>query len=109
MSDNAEPRRRWTEDETILSLYLYLQIPFGKIHSKNSEIIQLASALKRSSSSIAMKLCNFASLDPKITESGRKGLDGASKLDRQIYAEFSQDWNALISRASALWIDRVAK
>ncbi len=55
-----------------------------------------------------MKLCNFASLDPKITESGRKGLDGASKLDRKIYAEFSQDWSGLLDRASELWKTRVA-
>jgi hypothetical protein len=66
-------RRRWTEEETILALYLYFQLPFGKLHSGNPEIRQLAEALDRRSSSIAMKLCNFASLDPKITESGRKG------------------------------------
>ncbi|WP_295529126.1 HNH endonuclease [Novosphingobium sp. Chol11] len=108
MSDNTEPRRRWTEEETLLSLYLYLQLPFGKLHSKNPEIIQLAAAINRSSNSVAMKLCNFASLDPKITESGRKGLDGASKLDRQVYAKFSQDWNALVFQASELWNNRIA-
>lgn len=55
-----------------------------------------------------MKLCNFASLDPKITESGRKGLAGASKLDKEIYAEFGQDWSALVARAEALWSLRVS-
>ena len=84
-------RRRWSEEETVLALYLYFQLPFGKLQSGNPEIQQLAAALGRTSSSIAMKLCNFSSLDPKITESGRKGLDGAPKLDRATYAEFGQN------------------
>ena len=42
-----------------------------------STVTALAAAMGRSSGSIAMKLANFASLDPKITESGRKGLEGA--------------------------------
>jgi hypothetical protein len=92
-------RRRWTEEETILALYLYFQLPFGKLHSGNPEIRQLAEALDRRSNSIAMKLCNFASLDPKITESGRKGLAGASKQDRELYAEFGHNWSALVARA----------
>ena len=70
----------------VLALYLYFQLPFGKLHSGNPEIQQLAASLGRSNSSVAMKLCNFASLDPKITESGRKGLAGASQLDRTTYA-----------------------
>jgi putative restriction endonuclease len=100
-------RKRWTKDETVLALYLYFQLPFGKLHSSNPEIKQLAAAIGRSSDSVAMKLCNFASLDPKITESGRKGLTGASALDRATYDEFSQDWSRLVEQAEALWSGRV--
>lgn len=100
-------RKRWSEEETVLALYLYFQLPFGKLHSGNPEIKALAAAFGRSNSSVAMKLANFASLDPKITESGRKGLDGASKLDRSTYAEFGQDWSGLVARAEALWTSQV--
>ena len=82
MAIEGSSRKRWSEEETVLALYLYFQLPFGKLHSGNPEIQELAAALGRTNSSVAMKLCNFASLDPKITDSGRKGLDGASKLDR---------------------------
>lgn len=109
MRDDGSLRKRWSEEETVLALYLYFQLPFGKLHSGNPEIQQLATALGRSSSSVAMKLCNFASLDPKITESGRKGLDGASKLDRATYAEFSQDWTGLVARAESMWTAQVAQ
>lgn len=88
---------RWTEDQTKRALYLYFQLPFGKLHQRNSEIIQLAAALGRTPSSIAMKLANFASLDPKIIESGRKGLDGASALDRKVWDEFHSDWTKLVT------------
>ena len=107
MGDEGSTRRRWSEEETVLALYLYFQLPFGKLHSGNPEIQQLAAALGRTSSSIAMKLCNFASLDPKITESGRKGLDGASKLDRATYAEFGQDWSGLVASAEDMWAAQV--
>jgi hypothetical protein len=88
---------RWTEDQTKRALYLYFQLPFGQLHQKNPEIIELAAALGRTPSSIAMKLANFASLDPKIIESGRKGLDGASALDRKIWDEFHSDWTKLVT------------
>ena len=47
-----------------------------------------------------MKLVNFASLDPKITSTGRVGLKGASKGDRAIWAEFHDDWEALAVESS---------
>lgn len=94
--------RRWTHQETVLALYLYFQLPFGKLHSGNPEIQELAEKIGRTHSSVAMKLGNFASLDPKITESGRKGLSGATKLDRAVFGEFQSDWTALVTEAEIL-------
>ena len=106
MTADASPRKPWTEQETILALYLYFQTPFGKIHYRNPEIQKLAAMTDRSSNSIAMKLANFASLDPKITGAGKKGLQGASKLDRELYSRFSQRWDQLVERAGNLWASR---
>ena len=86
---------RWTKDQLKLAFHLYCQLPFGKLHSKNPEIIQLAALIGRTPSAVAMKLVNFASLDPAITGTGRKGLDGASNLDREIWADFHADWEGL--------------
>jgi len=99
---------RWTEAETKRALYLYFQLPFGQLHSGNPEIIALANAIGRTPSSIAMKLANFASLDPKITETGRKGLEGASALDRKIWAEFNNDWTRLILDSEALEVSAIS-
>ena len=96
-------RRLWTEEETKLALFIYFQLPFGQLHSGNPEICKLASIIGRSNSSVAMKLCNFASLDPKIIESGRSGLQGASAQDRRIWSEFSGNWTTMIEEAEQVW------
>ncbi len=93
---------RWTKEQLKLVFHLYCQLPFGKLHSRNSEIIELAKLIGRTPSAVAMKLVNFASLDPAITESGRKGLEGASKLDREIWDEFHADWEKLAVESELL-------
>lgn len=86
----------WTEEQTKRALYLYFQLPFGQIDQRNREIIALAAALGRTPSSVAMKLANFASLDPQITRTGRKGLSGASALDRRVWQAIDGDWTKLV-------------
>ena len=87
----------WTELETKLALYLYFQLTFGQLDQRNPEVIKLASLIGRTPSSVAMKLANIASLDPKITQSGRKGLQGASAQDRRIWDVFHADWTGLVT------------
>ena len=93
---------RWTKEQLKLAFHLYCQLPFGKLHSRNPEIIQLAKLIGRTPGAVAMKLVNFASLDPAITSTGRKGLEGASNLDREIWDEFHADWEALAVESELL-------
>ncbi len=93
---------RWTKEQLKLAYHLYCQLPFGKLHSRNKEIIELASLIGRTPSAVAMKLTNFASLDPAITSSGRKGLPGASDLDREVSAEFHSNWEELTLEAERI-------
>ncbi|WAT00248.1 HNH endonuclease [Rouxiella chamberiensis] len=83
--------KRWTREELLIAMKLYSQIPFGRLHSRNPDIILYANLLGRTPSSLAMKLVNLASLDPYILDSGRKGLDGASNADRAVWQEMNQD------------------
>jgi hypothetical protein len=86
---------RWTRDQLKLAFHLYCQLPFGKLHSRNPEIVLLAGLINRTSSAVAMKLVNLASLDPAITATGRSGLGNASALDREVWDEFHNDWENL--------------
>jgi putative restriction endonuclease len=82
--------RKWTEDESLLALGLYLQTPYGQIHSHNPSILMLAQHLDRTVGSVAMKMLNFASLHPELVASGRKGLSHASSLDRWVWQQCEQ-------------------
>jgi predicted restriction endonuclease len=84
--------KQWSRKELIAAFNLYCQLPFGKIHSRNPLIKRVAEKLDRTPSSLAMKMLNFASLDPTIIESGRHGLGNASNADRAVWEEFHQDW-----------------
>ena len=79
----------WTRDELLLAINLYCKLTFGQMHSRNPAIIALAGLLNRTPSSIALKLVNFASLDPSLSQAG---MSNASKLDRQVWSEFYADW-----------------
>lgn len=86
---------RWTKEQLKLAFHLYCQLPFGKLHSRTQEIIRLAKLINRTPGAVAMKLVNFASLDPAITRSGRTGLGNAGSLDREVWSEFHADWERL--------------
>ena len=85
--------RRWTRNELLVALNLYCQLPFGRLHASNPTIVGAAQAIGRSPSALAMKLVNVASLDPKITSTGRSGLQNASSQDRQMWEEMQEDWH----------------
>lgn len=82
------PAVMWTRDHLLIALNLYCKLPFGKFHHGNPVIIDVAQKMGRSANSLAMKLCNFASLDPVQRARGIKGLEGASKQDRLVWDEF---------------------
>lgn len=85
-------RTGWTRQQLLIAFKLYCELPFGKLHSRNPEIVKYAELIGRTPSALAMKLTNIASLDPAITSTGRKGLKGASTADRAMWAEMESDW-----------------
>lgn len=96
-------RRVWTRDELLIAFHLYNHMPFGKISARNSEIIRVAGLLNRTPSSLSMKMANIASCDPVITGSGRSGLKGASKADRDMWKEMSSDWETFYVKSSEVF------
>ena len=84
-------RKNWTKEELIVAFNLYLKLPFGKMHRSNSDIIYLANLVGRTPSSIAMRLTNFASIDPFHQARGISGLIGGAKQCQPIWNEFSSN------------------
>lgn len=82
------PRRKWTREELLVALNLYHKLTFGQMHARQPAVAALAMKLERGANSLAMKLCNLASLDPALRMRGIRGLTGASALDRSVWNEF---------------------
>ncbi len=92
----------WSREELILAVNLYCQIPFGKLHSRNPEIVHFANLIGRTPNAVAYKLVNLASLDPTLKIRGIKGASNASNLDKQIWAEFFENLDELSFQSEIL-------
>jgi predicted restriction endonuclease len=58
------------------------------MHSKNPDIKELANTLGRTPSAVALKMTNFAGLDPTIQ---RAGLSNHSRLDKAVWDDFFEN------------------
>ncbi|MCK9640679.1 MAG: HNH endonuclease [Prolixibacteraceae bacterium] len=98
-------RRLWTREELILALNLYLKHPFGKLHHGTPEIIHLAQIIDRTPNSVAMRLSNFASVDPFHKERGIKGLTGGIRQVEPIWIEFINNKDELLFESEKILAD----
>jgi len=96
-------QKLWTREELILAVNLYSKLPFGKLHSRNPEVIELAKLINRTPGSVAFKLVNFASLDPQLKARGIKGASNVSNLDKEIWNEFFNNWDTLFIESENLY------
>jgi len=94
----------------VIACGMYFTLPFGRMHSRNPEIVAMARLLGRTPASVAMKLVNFASLDPAQQARGIRGLAGHSRADEQVWSEFQTDWDRMtvLSEAKLQGLQRVS-
>lgn len=81
--------RNWNRAELLAAFNLYCRTPFGRLHSRNPDIIDLAARIGRTPNALAMKLVNFANLDPVQKARGVKGLSNVANADRDLLKEFA--------------------
>lgn len=96
---NMAVRKPWTRRELLVLLNVYEKIPFGHFDQAQPVIQDIAKRMDRSAGSVAMKLSNLASLDPAVLARGRKGLTGASALDREMWNEFHKNHDELAAKS----------
>lgn len=95
-------RVKWSREETILAYDLYCKTSFSKISKTNKDIILLAELLGRTPSSVGLKMANLAHFDPELKARNISGMANASKLDGEIFQEFSTDWGELSYQAQLI-------
>jgi predicted restriction endonuclease len=103
------PPVKWTREHTLIALNLYTKLPFGQFDAKNPVIKEVAAKMGRRPDSLSMKLCNLASLDPVQRARGIKGLEGASRQDREMWQEFQTKSLTLGTEAEELFHDLITK
>ncbi len=89
-------RKDWTREELILAFNLYCKLPYGQFNNRNKEVIELGQLIERTAGAVAFKLVNFVSLDPVHKAQGRKGATNTGKLDKEIFNEFTNNWDELL-------------
>lgn len=99
-------QKLWTRDELVLAINLYCKLPFGKMHASNPQVKSLAALIERTPASIALKLGNLASFDPTLQARGIRGASNASKLDKVIWNEFYNNWDAALLESERLLAQR---
>lgn len=76
----------WNRSEIVAALHLYEQVKTGQISKLiDSPVEQVAQTISRAPTSVYNKIMNFRALDPRAPQAG---LDGSSKLDKQVWEEF---------------------
>lgn len=99
----------WTREELILAFNLYWQLDFGKMHSRTPEIIQLANIIGRTANAVAIRLTNFAHIDPYHQDRGVKGMSGGRKQVEPIWNEFFFNKEELIYESEKILAEKQHK
>jgi putative restriction endonuclease len=85
-----------TRKELIVAFNLYLKLPFGKLDKRTKEVQNLAHIIGRTDNAVAMRLNNFAHVDPYHQQRGIVGLANGRKQVEPIWDEFSHNQEDLV-------------
>jgi len=94
-------QKTWNRSELLVVFRLYCRTPFGRLHHRNPEIIELARLIRRTPSAVSMKACNFASLDPQLKARNISALGNVSKADSTLWEDFMFDSESIAHDAEA--------
>ena len=100
-------RNNWTREELILAFNLYCKLPYGQFNNRNADVKALAELVGRTPGAIAYKLVNFVSIDPKQKLLGRKGATNIGKLDKEIFYEFTENFDELFYESEDLLLLKI--
>ena len=96
----------WTREELILAFNLYLKLPFGKLDKGTKEVKELARILgRRNANAVAMRLNNYAHVDPYHQQRGIIGLANGRKQVQPIWDEFVANQESLVFESERILAD----
>jgi 5-methylcytosine-specific restriction protein A len=107
---------KWTRDELILALDLYLKTRPRRLSERDPNVIALSKVLNslpsaqaasdpgkfRNTNGVKMKCGNFMRFDPYYKTRGRSGLSRGNALEEVVWNEFASDPHRLSAVAEAI-------
>lgn len=99
-------RELWTRDEMILVLNLYLKMPFGRMHSRNPEVVRMAGIIGRTADAVAYRLVNYAAYDPQLQQRGVSGMSHGGTKCKAYWDEFINDRDKLLFESERILAER---
>lgn len=96
-------KKNWSREELLIAFNLYCKTPFTKINASNKAVKELAPVIGRSTSSVALKLANFARLDPALQKRNISGMSHGSKGEIEIWNEFNNNWEELAYQSEQIF------
>jgi hypothetical protein len=97
------PRQRWTKEQDLAVLFLKVEY-HRQLAPGHPAVNALADAMNRTVASIWMRKGNFDSLDTAVPG---VGLRSAAKLTVDIWAEYQQDPDQVLSEARRAYLNLV--
>lgn len=95
--------RPWSEPDYIIVLNQYFLHRHESAHTGCDHVKEVAQAIGRTPAAVAMRMENFASIDPEISQ--RSGLSHINALGRRIFQDWSSDTDAIKKCADTLLRD----
>lgn len=89
------PQNNWSREELIVAFNLYCTLTFTKINANHKAIKELAEIIGRSNNAVAIKLANFARLDPALQARNVAGMSHGGHGEELVWEEFNSDWDKL--------------
>lgn len=84
-------RRNWSREETMMAFALYIVLEPCECDDKGLDVQRLASFLRRTPSSVALKIWHIAAYGDNRKARGRVGMKHGSKLDSQVWQWYAED------------------
>lgn len=87
--------KNWTREEIIVALNVYCKIPFKDSRATHPLVKAYANLIGRTPAALNMKIGNLGRFDPVLRARGIVGLSQGSKLDEEVWNEFTDNPESL--------------
>ena len=89
----------WSRPQLLLAFRLYCQEPFGRLHTRNPAVEELARLIGRTPSAVVLKAVNLASLDPFHRARVQGAGDAGPRIQRHGHGSAEREQDAEVGYA----------